>query len=61
MNNKLDLTTYTVEDFQSDFDNLMARVENGEHIAITDGSSTAVIMPYDEELVRLYTEHNEGP
>ena len=52
---------YTVKEFQDDFDNLMSRVENGEHIAITNGENTAVMMPYDEELVRLYTEHNEGP
>ena len=52
---------YTVEEFQDDFDNLMSRVENGEHITITNGSNTAVMIPADDELLRLYTEHNEGP
>ena len=52
---------YTVEEFQERWDEMINRVENGEHIAITNGENTAVMMPYDEELVRLYTEHNEGP
>lgn len=61
MTNYPDIPVYTVEEFQSDFDNLMSRVENGEHIAITDSENTAVLIPYDDELVKLYTEHNEGP
>ena len=55
------LVMFTVEEFQNDFDNLMSRVEGGEHIAITNGQNTAVMMPADDELLRLYTEHNEGP
>jgi prevent-host-death family protein len=56
-----DLVMFTVEEFQNDFDNLMSRVESGEHIAITNGQNTAVMMPADEELLRIYTDHNEGP
>ena len=55
------LVMFTVEEVQNDFDNLMSRVEGGEHIAITNGQNTAVMMPADDELLRLYTEHNEGP
>jgi antitoxin (DNA-binding transcriptional repressor) of toxin-antitoxin stability system len=57
-----DLASYTVEDFQNDFDNLMSRVENGEHIMITDGECSAVLVPADDEIVKIYTElNNEAP
>jgi PHD/YefM family antitoxin component YafN of YafNO toxin-antitoxin module len=58
-----DLSTYTVEEFQEDFDNLMNRVvENGEHIKITDGEVIAVMIPADDEFIKLYTElNNEAP
>lgn len=52
---------YTVEQFQENFDELMSRVENGEHIGITDGENTAVMTPVDDEIIRIYTEHNEAP
>lgn len=55
------IVTLTVEEFQNDFDNLMDRVKNGEHIAITNGQNTAVMIPADDELLKLYSEHNEGP
>lgn len=53
---------YTVEDFQNDFDNLMSRVENGEYIVITNGDVSAVLMPADKEIIKIYTElNNEAP
>jgi prevent-host-death family protein len=67
-----ELQSFTVEEFQSDFDNLMSRVENGESIIITSNHGNAVMVPYkevvdiieefglDEELIRLHTEHEEG-
>jgi antitoxin (DNA-binding transcriptional repressor) of toxin-antitoxin stability system len=68
------LQSFTVEDFQADFDNLMERVENGESFIIRDGDNSAVIVPYnetikyaidqkpvvDDELIRLHTDHEEG-
>jgi len=39
---------------------LITRVEKGEHIGVTNGKNTAIMVPADDELVRLYTEHNEG-
>jgi antitoxin (DNA-binding transcriptional repressor) of toxin-antitoxin stability system len=73
MNQELDeLQSFTVEEFQSDFDNLMARVENGESFIIRDGDSSAVIVPYnetikyaiestvDDELIHIHTDHEEG-
>jgi PHD/YefM family antitoxin component YafN of YafNO toxin-antitoxin module len=56
------LKRYTVEEFQEDFDNLMDLVENDKKsFIITSEHGEAVIMPADEELIRIYTEHNEGP
>ena len=67
-----DLESFTVEEFQSDFDNLMNRVENGESFIIRDGDNSAVIVPYnetikyaiesvvDEELIDIHTDHEEG-
>jgi antitoxin (DNA-binding transcriptional repressor) of toxin-antitoxin stability system len=70
-----DLQKFTVEEFQTDFDNLIERVENGESFIITDGERNAVIVPYnetikfavdskeskvDEDVIRIHTEHEEG-
>jgi len=57
------MMTYTVKEFQDDFDNLMNRVESGECIGIiNDEGKTAVMMPADDELIRIYTEfNNEAP
>ena len=67
-----DLQKFTVEQFQTDFDTLIERVENGESFIITDGERNAVIVPYnetikfavetlsDDDLVRIHTDHEEG-
>jgi len=67
-----ELQSFTIEEFQADFDNLMTRVENGESFIIRDGDNSAVIVPYnetikyaiestvDDELIRLHTDHEEG-
>ena len=67
-----ELESFTVEEFQSDFDNLIERVENGESFIIRDGKNSAVIVPYnetikysidpvvDEELIHIHTDHEEG-
>ena len=73
MNQELEkLQSFTVEEFQNDFDNLMERVENGESFIIRDGDNSAVIVPYnetikyaiestvDDEVIRLHTDHEEG-
>jgi len=54
---------YTVEEFQNDFDNLINRVEHGEHIKIiNEKGQTAVMVPLDDELIKIYTEfNNEAP
>jgi prevent-host-death family protein len=66
------LKTFTVEEFQADFDNLIERVENGESFIIKDGGRSAVIVPYNEtikyavepkvdaDVIRIHTDHEEG-
>ena len=66
------LQSFTVQQFQNDFDTLMERVENGESFIIKDGNKSAVIVPYnetikmsivtysDEEIVKIYTDHEEA-
>ena len=66
------LETFTIEEFQSDFDNLMNRVEQGESFIITSEHGDAVMVPYKEvvqvfedcgvsdDIIRIHTDHEEG-
>ena len=74
MNQEIEnLSAFTIEEFQNDFDNLMNRVENGESFIITSDHGNAVMVPYKEvidiceqadvdfeEIVRIHTDHEEG-
>jgi antitoxin (DNA-binding transcriptional repressor) of toxin-antitoxin stability system len=52
---------YTVQQFQERWDEMIERVENGERIGIIDDNGHAAVMvPADEELIRIYTDHEEG-
>jgi antitoxin (DNA-binding transcriptional repressor) of toxin-antitoxin stability system len=51
---------YSVEHWQKNWDELMDRVENGESIGVTNGKNTAIMMPADDELIRMYTDHEEA-
>ena len=67
-----ELQSFTVEEFQSDFDNLMNRVEQGESFIITSEHGSAVMVPYkevvqvfeevgvSEDIIRIHTDHEEG-
>jgi len=68
-----ELQSFTVEEFQADFDNLMNRVENGESFIITSEHGSAVMVPYKEvvnvfeeldidfdEIVKIHSDHEEG-
>ena len=53
---------FTVKEFQDNWDELLERVEKGEHLGIVneDGKS-AVMMPADDELLKMYRQdNNEG-
>lgn len=69
----IELQTFTIEEFQADFDNLMLRVENGESFIIKSEHGNAVIVPYNEvveiceessvdieEIIKIHTDHEEG-
>ena len=51
---------YTVEYWQENWDTLLGRVENGETIGIenTETGERCVMVPADDELLRIYTENN---
>jgi antitoxin (DNA-binding transcriptional repressor) of toxin-antitoxin stability system len=56
---------FTVEEFQSDFDVLLERVENGESFIITSEHGDAMLIPYSsneesDDLIRIHTDHEEG-
>jgi prevent-host-death family protein len=66
------METFTIEQFQADFDNLLERVEGGETFIITYEGKEVMIMPAKEyncivdtiekndDLIRIHTDHEEG-
>ena len=53
------MEVFTVEEWEENFDSLLERVENGEHIGIVKEDGTAAVMiPADDELYRIYIESN---
>jgi PHD/YefM family antitoxin component YafN of YafNO toxin-antitoxin module len=53
------MEVFTVVEFQEQFDELIMRVENGERLGIIDEDGrAAVMMPADDDLIRIYTEYN---
>mgnify|MGYP002507729377 CR=1 FL=1 len=57
------MEVFTVEEFQERFDELIERVENGEKLGIiNENGQAAVMMPVDDDLIRIHTElNNEAP
>ena len=50
---------YSVEHWEKNWDELVERVENGEHIGIeNENGNKAVMIPADDELIQIYTELN---
>jgi len=53
------MEVFTVKEWEDNFDALLERVENGEHIGIVnEDGQAAVMIPADDELLRIYTENN---
>jgi antitoxin (DNA-binding transcriptional repressor) of toxin-antitoxin stability system len=53
------MEVFTIQEWEENFDSLLERVENGEHIGIVKEDGTAAVMiPADDELYRIYTENN---
>jgi|TARA_B100000282_G_scaffold67392_1_gene45475 PHD/YefM family antitoxin component YafN of YafNO toxin-antitoxin module len=52
---------FSLKEWEDNFDELFARVENGERLGIVrEDGKAAVFMPVDDELMKLYTDHEEG-
>ena len=52
---------YTVEEFQDRWEEMIERVELGEHIGIVnDDGQAAVMIPADDEIIRIYRDHDEA-
>jgi hypothetical protein len=50
---------YSVEYWQKNWETLMERVESGETIGVeNENGDKAVMVPADDELIRIYTEQN---
>ena len=74
MNSEIDqLPSFTIEEFQQDFDNLIERVQDGESFVIKSEHENAIMVPYNEvvkiceeanvdfdEIVKIHTDHEEG-
>ena len=53
------MEVFTVQEWEERFDELFERVENGERIGILgDNGHAAVMIPVDDELIRIYSENN---
>ena len=58
------MKVYSVEYWQENWDDLIEKVENGEHIGIENKETghTAVMIPVDDELYKMYVElNNDAP
>ena len=58
--NNPNIEFYSVEEFQERWEEMIDRVENGEHIGIKNDETghTAVMIPSDDEIVQIYRELN---
>jgi antitoxin (DNA-binding transcriptional repressor) of toxin-antitoxin stability system len=54
------MEVFTLKEWEDNFDDLFARVENGETIGIVgEDGQAAVMMPADEaDFIRIHTEDN---
>ena len=51
----------TIEELEKNFEDYLDKVEEGESYLIEDPNGGVVLVKYDdEELRRIYTEHDEG-
>ena len=55
------MEVFTLKEWEENFDELFARVENGETIGvINEDGKAAVFAPADDPILSLYTDHNEA-
>ena len=57
--NNPNIEFYSVEHWEKNWEEMISRVENGEHIGIeNENGNKAVMIPADDELLRIHTELN---
>jgi hypothetical protein len=58
------MESFTVEEFQLHFDELLERIENGESFLIKSEYGNAIMMPYEnpdnDDVVKCFYDHNDG-
>ena len=53
------MEVFSIKEWEENFDSLLERVENGETLGIVKEDGTAAVMiPADDELIRIHTEQN---
>jgi len=53
------MEVFTIKEWEDNFDELFSRVENGETIGIVkEDGQAAVMMPADDEMMRIYRDEN---
>jgi hypothetical protein len=57
----MEMEIYSVDEFLERWDEMIERVEHGERLGITNGTDQVVMCPADDELLALYSNHNEAP
>ena len=61
MINNATMEVYTVKEWQENWEDLLSRVQNGERIGVeNENGNRAVMIPSDDELLRIYTDHDEA-
>ena len=56
------MEVFTIKEWEDNFDELFSRVENGETIGIVkEDGQAAVMMPAQDEFIKIHTEHNDAP
>ena len=57
--NNTTIKFYSVEHWEKNWEKMISKVENGEHIGIENkNGNRAVMISADDELIRIYTENN---
>ena len=52
---------YSVEYWQKNWESLLKKVEEGESIGVENkNGERAVMVPSDDEFIRIHTEHNDA-
>jgi PHD/YefM family antitoxin component YafN of YafNO toxin-antitoxin module len=52
---------FTLQEWEENFDDLFKRVEDGETIGIVrEDGQAAVMMPAEDELKRIHTDHDDA-